>query len=167
MCGSGTVMPRHRRASDYCKKPCGRPNVATWRDRLKPAAIPPSAYEEANAARCLDHPQEEAQTIALFDAGGARKSRENRGLFSNVRSRMLAERVCAVLTRWGIAANDSAGSSLAKSAACGYVLDRCVGSRIGQHATHVDYLSLFEAPFCRLHGLARRPIAARGRGKSR
>jgi ATP-dependent helicase/nuclease subunit B len=87
-----------------------RPSETTeaWRD-LTPEQLPPAATEGMEAL-VLDHPQEEAEAIALRLRAQMQEPEKTALLVTPDRG--LALRVVASLRRWGIEANDSAGSPL-------------------------------------------------------
>ncbi len=90
----------------------------------------------------LDHVQEEAQAIALIMRAALEKPDKTAALVTP--DRMLAERVCAALARWGIEANDSAGALLAAQPIGAFLID--VLSAASPGAGAVDYLSLLKHP---------------------
>jgi ATP-dependent helicase/nuclease subunit B len=90
----------------------------------------------------LDHPQEEAQAIALMMRAAMEQSNKTAALVTS--DRMLAVRVSAALARWGIEVNDSAGVSLADQPVGSFLLD--VVAAAAPQAGAVDYLSLLKHP---------------------
>ena len=111
-----------------------------WR-RLKPQDIPLEAIKGLSCAE-LDHPQEEAQAIALMLRAALETENKTAALITP--DRMLAERVAALLARWGIAANDSGGTTLTTTPIGGFLLN--VLAAASPDAGAVDYLSLLKHP---------------------
>ncbi|MDX2028032.1 MAG: double-strand break repair protein AddB [Alphaproteobacteria bacterium] len=110
--------------------------------KLKPADIPREALQ--GLARLeLDHPQEEARAIALLLHEALETPRKTATLVTP--DRALAERVSALLARWGIEANDSGGTPLAALPIGGFLLD--ILAAAAPDATPVDDLSLLKHPF--------------------
>lgn len=89
-----------------------------------------------------NHPQEEAQVIALMMRKVLDTSDKTAALVTP--DRALAERVCTMLSRWGIAANDSAGSSLAAQPVGAFLQDVLMVA--APHAASIDFLSLLKHP---------------------
>lgn len=91
----------------------------------------------------VNHPQEEAQSIALI----MRKVLDIPGKTAALVTpdRGLAERVCSMLSRWGIAVNDSGGSSLATQPIGAFLRD--VLGAAPPHATSIEILSLLKHPY--------------------
>lgn len=127
-----------------------RPAATTeaWRD-LQPEHIPPDAVAGLSRTS-FAYPQEEAQAIALMLRQALQDQTPSVALVTPDRN--LAERVTVLLARWGIEANDSAGSSLA---------ERPVGSFLAlvlavaaPAADAVAWLSLLKHPYaaCGLDG---------------
>ncbi len=111
-----------------------------WR-RLTPQDIPQDALQGLSSIE-LDHPQEEAQAIALMMREALETKDKTAALVTP--DRMLAERVAAQLARWGITANDSGGTSLTTTPVGGLLLD--VLAAASPDAGAVDYLSLLKHP---------------------
>jgi ATP-dependent helicase/nuclease subunit B len=111
-----------------------------WR-KLRPADIPPEALNGLSRIE-LNHPQEEAQAIALIMRAALETENKTAALVTPDRD--LAERVSGLLVRWGIAANDSGGTSLAACPVGGFLLD--VLAAASSDAGAVDYLSLLKHP---------------------
>jgi len=119
------------------------PAAATgeWR-RLDKETIP--ARAAAGLSRIeLDHPQEEAQAIALLMRHALEVPHKTATLVTPDRD--LAGRVLALLKRWDIEANDSAGSSLATLPVGAFLSD--ILAAASPAASNVDYLSLLKHPF--------------------
>lgn len=112
-----------------------------WRD-LRPDTIPAEALRGLHRAT-FAHPQEEAQGIGLM----LRHALETPGHMAALVTpdRGLAERVVALLARWGIEANDSAGSSLAQQPVGGF-LSSVLGAAVPD-AGAVAWLSLLKHPY--------------------
>jgi len=91
----------------------------------------------------LDTPQEEAQAIALMMRAALETPDKTAALVTS--DRTLAERVSALLARWGVDANDSAGASLTCQPIGSFLLE--VLMAVSPYATSVDYLSLLKHPF--------------------
>lgn len=112
-----------------------------WRD-LTPQIISTKAATGLTRIEA-NHPQEEAQAIALMMRKALDTPHKTASLVTPDRS--LAERVCVLLSRWGIAANDSAGSSLTTQPIGAFLQDVITAAR--PNATSVDMLSLLKHPF--------------------
>lgn len=127
-----------------------------WRD-LTPQVMAADAFKDLARIEA-NHPQEEAQVIALI----MRRALDTPGKTTALVTpdRALAERVCSMLARWGIAANDSAGSSLATQPIGAFLYDLLMASR--PQATSVDCLSLLKHPFAAF-GLSPAECRARAR----
>src|SRR6202041_54405 len=98
--------------------------------------IPASAFKGISRI-VFDTAQDEAQAIALLMRGALETSGKTAALVTV--DRALAERVAAQLARWDVAANDSAGCSLASTPVGGFLLD--VLAAADPDATPIDYLS--------------------------
>jgi len=135
-----------------------RPTEVTeeWR-KLRPADIPPEALKGLLFIE-LNHPQEEAQAIALIMRATLETEGKTAALVTPDRN--LAERVSGLLARWGIEANDSGGVSLAACPIGGFLLDLLAAA--SPEATAVDYLSLLKHPLAAC-GLSTAGCRARAR----
>ncbi|MDR3424606.1 MAG: double-strand break repair protein AddB [Alphaproteobacteria bacterium] len=91
----------------------------------------------------LDHPQEEAQVIALR-LRALLESPDQTAAFVTA-DRKLAARVAAQLRRWGIDADDSGGANLT-SLPIGAFLELLLAAA-SPHATASDFLALLKHPF--------------------
>jgi ATP-dependent helicase/nuclease subunit B len=111
-----------------------------WRD-LKNADIPQTAV--AGFARAtFAHPQEEAQGIALMLRQALDIPDQQIALVTP--DRALAERVLGLLARWGIVANDSAGTSMAEQPVGGFL--SALLDAAAPQADAVAWLSLLKHP---------------------
>ena len=128
----------------------------SWRD-LRPTTIPIESLHGLSRAE-FAHLQEEAQAIALMLRQALEKPHQSVALVTP--DRALAERVAALLTRWGIEANDSAGSSLAEQPVGSFLA--AVLAAASPHAGAVAWLSLLKHPFAAC-GLAPAECRARAR----
>lgn len=119
-----------------------RPAAVTesWKN-LRPIDVPVDALTGLTRIE-LDHVQEEAQTIALLMRQSLESPTKTTALVTADRS--LAERVSAVLQRWGIVANDSAGTSLATQPIGAFLCD--VLAAAAPQASSIDFLSLLKHP---------------------
>lgn len=112
-----------------------------WRS-LTPQNIPEDAAKNLSLIEAA-HPQEEAQAIALIMRKALDTPNKTAALVTPDRD--LAERVCSLLKRWDIQANDSAGSSLALQPVGAYLLDVLMAAK--PDASAVDILSLLKHPY--------------------
>ena len=112
-----------------------------WR-HLKPNDIPRDALVGLSRLTC-DHPQEEAQAIALMLRTALETPEKTAALVTPDRG--LAERVACLLSRWGIEANDSGGASLATRPVGMFLIE--VLNAADPDAGAVDWLSLLKHPF--------------------
>ncbi len=114
--------------------------TVAWRT-LDPAVISKKAFTGLTRVEA-DQQQEEADVIALR----LRAVLEEPGKTAVLATpdRALAERVAAGLRRWGIAANDSAGASLAALPLGSFL--RGVLQAASPEASAIDYLSLLKHP---------------------
>jgi len=90
----------------------------------------------------LEHQQEEADVIALRLRAALEEKDKTAALVT--RDRTLAERVAASLGRWGIEANDSAGTPLASLPVGSFLRD--VLAAASPEASAIDYLSFLKHP---------------------
>lgn len=131
------------------------PRVALLREAMRPAEVTEKWREltqDAIPAESLarlkrievDHPQEEAQVVALMLRETLEHSGKTAALVTPDRG--LARRVAALLTRWGIEANDSAGSSLADHEVGSFL--SCLLAAAKPDAEAVAWLSLLKHPLC-------------------
>ena len=111
-----------------------------WRE-LKPTDVPLSAVHGLSRLTC-DHQQEEADVIALR----LREVLEHpaRTAMLVTPDRALAARVAATLQRWGVEANDSAGSSL-PTLPLGSFLN-AVYQAAAPQAAAIEFLTLLKHP---------------------
>ena len=125
-----------------------------WRN-LRSAKISPEALKGLTQIE-LDHPQEEAQAIALL----LREALETPGKTAALVTpdRNLAERVVALLARWGIAANHSAGTPLSSTPAGSFLM--AVLAAADPDAGAIDLLTLLKHPFA---GCGLNPAACRAK----
>jgi ATP-dependent helicase/nuclease subunit B len=127
-----------------------------WRD-LRPDTIPLAAVEGLSRVT-FAHPQEEAQAVALMLRRALEEPTQSVALVTP--DRALAERVATLLTRWGIEANDSAGTSLAEQPVGSFLSG--VLAAASPTANAVDWLALLKHPFAAC-GLAPADCRARAR----
>jgi len=112
----------------------------TWR-KLTQEDIPAAGF--AGLARLeLDHAREEADVIALRLRAALEEDGKTAALITP--DRALAARVEAALSRWGITANDSAGSSLDMWPVGSFLVD--VLKAAGPQASPVSFLALLKHP---------------------
>lgn len=112
-----------------------------WRN-LRPEKIPTEALKGLSRAS-FAHPQEEAQAVALMLRQALQEPEKSVALVTPDRN--LAERVVVLLARWGIEANDSAGSVLAEQPIGSY-LAALIAAAV-PHAEAVDWLSFLKHPY--------------------
>lgn len=112
-----------------------------WR-QLRPEAIPPESCRGLERLT-LDHPQEEARIIALIMRHALETPDKTAALVTPDRG--LAERVAALLDRWDIRVNDTAGTPLAARPIGGFLADILASS--APEASPVALLSLLKHPF--------------------
>jgi len=111
-----------------------------WRD-LNATSIPFEAVQGLTRLD-LDHPQQEAQVIALRMREVLETPKRTAMLVTP--DRALAERVRWMLTRWQIEVNDSAGTSLATEPVGAFMASLLAASN--PDAGAVDYLTLLKHP---------------------
>lgn len=127
----------------------------TWRElkgKLDPSAV------EGFSALTLDHPQEEAQVIALR-LRAFLETPEKTAAFVTA-DRALAERVATLLRRWGLSVDDSGGKPLAHTPV-GAFLDLALAAA-SPYAETVDRLALLKHPFAAC-GLTRAACLSKAR----
>ncbi len=148
-CGArrGDIVPFSRDAGK------DSPRVRLLQESMRPAEVT-EAWRKLDAKKIprdaakgltrltLDNAQEEAQAIALMMRGALEVPEKTVALVTG--DRALAERVAAQLARWGIEANDSAGTSLATQPVGSFMLDLLAAAR--PDASPVDILSLLKHP---------------------
>lgn len=133
----------------------GNPRVALLLEAMRPAEVTEKWREltrESVPAESLarlkrvevDHPQEEAQIVALMLREALEHSGKTAALVTPDRG--LARRVASLLARWGIEANDSAGSSLADHEVGSFL--SCLLAAAKPDAEAVAWLSLLKHPLC-------------------
>jgi ATP-dependent helicase/nuclease subunit B len=127
-----------------------------WRD-LSAKDIPRDALQGLSLVQ-LEHPQEEAQVIALALRHAVEDPQKTASLVTSDRD--LAERVIAMLMRWGLAANDSAGTPLAAQPVGSYLRD--ILDAVAPQTTAVETLSLLKHPLA-AWGLSPAECRARAR----
>ncbi len=111
-----------------------------WRE-LKITNMPADALKGLTRID-LDHPQEETQVIALMMRQVLETPDKTAALITPDRN--LAERVSALLARWGIRINDSAGVALSSLPLGGFLID--VLKAAAPNASPVEMLALFKHP---------------------
>ncbi len=111
-----------------------------WR-KLTPVQIPADAIQGLTRID-LDHPQEEAMSIALIMRQTLETPNKTASLITPDRS--LAERISALLARWDIRVNDSGGTSLSLLPVGGFLID--VLKAAAPQASPVDKLALLKHP---------------------
>jgi ATP-dependent helicase/nuclease subunit B len=111
-----------------------------WRE-LDPAAIPAEALRRLSRLE-TEHQQEEADVIALRLRAALEDKEKTAALVTP--DRALAGRVAAALRRWGIEANDSAGTPLTALPEGSFL--RGVMQAASPEASAVDYLALLKHP---------------------
>jgi ATP-dependent helicase/nuclease subunit B len=148
---SSLPTPRTRLISEAM-----RPAALTEAWRELRGHIAPQAVETLTRLT-LDHPQEEAQVIALR-LRALMESPDKTAAFVTA-DRGLATRVAALLRRWRIAVDDSGGSPLASLPLGAYL--NLVLAAASPHASAVDWLALLKHPFtaCGMHPAACRASA--------
>ena len=112
-----------------------------WR-HLRPETIPVGAVHGLSRAS-FAHPQEEAQAVALMLRQALQEPLQSVALVTPDRN--LAERVAVLLGRWGIAANDSAGTSLAEQPVGSFLAGLMAAA--APKADAVAWLSLLKHPY--------------------
>jgi len=127
-----------------------------WRN-LSPKDFPNAALSGLTRLE-LDHPQEEAQIIALLLRSALEVPGKTAALVTP--DRLLAERVIVSLARWGIEANDTGGTSLATEPVGAFLLD--ILNAASPDATPIDHLSLLKHPLAACN-LA--PVECRARAR--
>ncbi|MER2519388.1 MAG: PD-(D/E)XK nuclease family protein [Bdellovibrionales bacterium] len=113
-----------------------------WRE-LNIESIPPDALAPLKRIE-VDHPQEEAQVIALMLRETLEHPERTAALVTPDRG--LARRVASLLARWGIEANDSAGASLSDHQIGSFL--SCLLAAAKPDAEAVAWLSLLKHPLC-------------------
>ncbi|MDP9126811.1 MAG: double-strand break repair protein AddB [Pseudomonadota bacterium] len=128
----------------------------TWRE-LGATTVPTASFSGLTRV-VLDHPQEEAQAIALIMRQTLETPGKNAAFITS--DRALAQRVSQVLRRWDIRVNDSGGTSLTGLPVGGFLIDVLKAAAPG--ATTLDHLALFKHPLAAF-GLA--PALCRTRAR--
>ena len=134
------------------EKPVASPRVHLLSEAMRPAAVTEAwralrgrldAKAVAGLSRLtLDHPQEEAQVIALRLRSLLEEP--NKAAAFVTADRDLAARVAALLRRWGIEVDDSGGASLANLPIGAFL--NLVLAAASPYATFSDYLALLKHP---------------------
>jgi len=162
------ILPRRAERGTLSRN-AGEGRVRLLQESMRPAEVT-EAWRELDAKKIpraalnglthltLDNAQEEAQAIALMMRGALETQSKTAALVTADCN--LAERVAAQLARWGIAANDSAGASLAALPPGSFLLDALAAA--SPSATPVDYLSLLKHP---LAGCGLDPALCRARAR--
>ncbi|MDD5586517.1 MAG: double-strand break repair protein AddB [Alphaproteobacteria bacterium] len=147
--------PHRVRLLQEAMRPAG--TTQAWRE-LDPSAIPAAALDGLSRLE-TEHQQEEADVIALRLRAALEEKEKTAALVTP--DRALAERVAAALRRWGIEADDSAGTALLSLPEGSFLRD--VLQAASPEATAIDYLSLLKHPLaaCGLEPAACRSYARR------